>query len=126
MNDDSYALFDEYHWSNIENLTKNNINFREVIATTANMQLVLMSLKPREDIGMEIHPYITQFIRIESGRGSAIINGKHMILHDGITVIIPLNTKHNVINTYTSEPLKLYTIYSPPHHPYDRIDVDKP
>ena len=126
MSDDEYALFDEFHWADIEYITKNNNNFREVIATTPNMQLVLMSLKPHEDIGIEIHPYTTQFIRIESGDGEAIIEGKQIKLHDGIAVIIPLNSKHNIINLSNKNSLKLYTIYSPPHHPYDRVDKNKP
>lgn len=125
MSEDDYALFDNYYHDNIEQATIKNNFFRKVINTTPNMQLVLMSLKPKEDIGVEIHPYTTQFIRVEKGNGIAIIEGKRFELTDGTAIIIPLNSKHNIINTSAKEPLKLYTIYSPPNHPYDRIEKYK-
>jgi len=84
-----------------------------------------MSLNPKEEIGEEIHPYTSQFIRVEKGEGVAIIEGKLFKLTDGVAVIVPLNSKHNIINTSAKEPLKLYTIYSPPNHPYDRIEKYK-
>jgi len=125
MSEDNYALFDNYYYDNLEQTTIINNNYREVVATTPNMQLVLMSLNPKEEIGEEIHPYITQFIRIEKGNGIAIIEDKIYKLTDGVAIIIPLNSKHNIINTSAKEPLKLYTIYSPPNHPYDRIEKYK-
>ena len=125
MSEDDYALFDNFYYGNLERETTNNRYFREVISTTANMQLVLMSLKPGEDIGLEIHPYTTQFIRVEKGSGVAFIEGEELKLSDGSAVIIPLNTQHNITNTSLHENLKLYTIYSPPNHAYDRLDKNK-
>lgn len=125
MSEGDYALFDEYYHENIEQVTINNKNYREVVATTPNMQLVLMSLKPNEDIGLEIHPYITQFIRVERGEGVAIIDDKTYELFDGTAIIIPLNTEHNIINTSNYKDLKLYTIYSPPNHAYNKIEKNK-
>jgi len=125
MSDDDYALFDNYYHDNIEQATIKNNFYRTVIFTCPNTQLVLMSLNPKEEIGEEIHPYITQFIRVEKGNGIAIIEDKIYKLTDGMAVIIPLNSKHNIINTSSKEPLKLYTIYSPPNHPYDRIEKYK-
>lgn len=121
----SNTIFDEVYHKNIEKITESNKYFRKVLSTTPNMQLVVMSLKPKEDIGMEIHPYITQFIRVESGTGVAVINGTKYKLSSGSAVVIPLNTEHNIINTSKTDPLKLYTIYSPPNHPSDRVDIKK-
>lgn len=126
MSDNEYCMFDTFFHDNIEEITIKNKNYREVIATTPNLQLVLMSLKPNTDIGTEIHPYTTQFIRVESGTGVAIINNEAYDLSDGIAIVIPLNTKHNIINTSKYAHLKLYTIYSPPHHPYNKINKNKP
>lgn len=120
-----YAKFIDVLHINIEKETNKNTYYRKVIATTPNMQLVLMSLKPGQDIGLEVHPYITQFIRVEKGEGVAIIGDEEYNLINGDAVIIPLNTKHNIINN-TKKVLKLYTIYSGPNHPYDRINVTKP
>jgi len=111
---------------NIENITNNNNNYREVISTTLNMQLVVMSLLPQQEIGTEIHPYVTQFIRIESGKGIAIINGYGYEIKEDTAIIVPPGTEHNIINTSTREKLKLYSIYSPPNHPVDEIKVYKP
>jgi len=125
MSEDDYALFDNYYYDNIEEATIENKNFRNVVFTTTNLQLVFMSLKPGEDIGSEIHPYITQFIRVEKGEGIAIIEGQTFKLTDGVAIIIPLNNQHNIINTSKYKDLKLYTIYSPPNHPYNRIEKNK-
>lgn len=101
---------------NIEKLTQSNDYFRKVIYTGENSQLVLMSLAPSEEIGMEVHEDNDQFFRIESGEGEVIIDGtKHKIAAD-YAVIVPAGAEHNVINTSPQHPLKLYTIYSPPHH----------
>lgn len=101
---------------NIERLTLENENFRQVLYTAAHCQLVLMSLKPGEEIGMEVHEDGDQFFRFEKGKGKVVINGTEYIVGDGDSVIVPAGSQHNVINTSTSEVLKLYTIYAPPHH----------
>lgn len=101
---------------NIEELTLSNNNFRKVIYTGQHAQLVLMSLKPNEDIGMEVHPTTDQFLRIEKGEGKVLMNGEEHLIKDGSAIIVPAGTQHNVINTSSDNPLKLYTVYSPPHH----------
>lgn len=101
---------------NIEDLTLSNSNFRQVVYTAKHSQLVLMCLKPAEDIGEEIHDDGDQFFRFESGEGKVIIDGNEYVVGDGSAVVVPAGSKHNVINTSTTEDLKLYTIYSPPHH----------
>ncbi len=100
---------------NIEELTRDNTSFRRVLYTAKFSQLVLMSLKLGEEIGEEVHDG-DQFFRFESGTGVAIIDGTEYQVGDGDVVIVPAGAKHNIINTSTSEPLKLYTLYSPPHH----------
>ncbi len=104
-----------YH-ANIESLTKENNNFRQVLYTAEHMQLVLMSLQPNEEIGMEVHPDNDQFFRFESGEGKVIVNGNEYEVVDGDTIIVPCGSQHNVINTSDSDSLKMYTIYSPAHH----------
>ncbi len=99
----------------IEKLALENNNFRKVIYTSAHSQLVLMSLKDGEEIGMEAHPDNDQFIRIEKGIGRAILNGNGHELFDGVALVIPAGTEHNIINDGEGE-MKLYTIYSPAHH----------
>jgi mannose-6-phosphate isomerase-like protein (cupin superfamily) len=101
---------------NIEQLTLSNINFRKVLYTAKHSQLVLMNLKPREDIGLEVHKDGDQFFRFESGKGKVIINDATYLVGDGDSVVVPAGAKHNVINTSDAEDLKLYTLYSPPHH----------
>lgn len=100
---------------NIENAANENNFFRKVLYTAKNIQLVLMSLKPGEDIGEETHQ-LDQFIRIESGEGKAILNGTAYKISDGFGIVVPAGTKHNLINTSSSKPLKIYTLYSPPNH----------
>ncbi|MCD8494555.1 MAG: cupin domain-containing protein [Candidatus Pacebacteria bacterium] len=100
---------------NIEHLTLENTHFRKVLYTTPELQLVIMSLEPGQDIGLEIHDTITQFIRIESGLGKAIIGDREYHLGDGVSLIIPAGVSHNVINTGDIA-LKLYSIYTPPEH----------
>lgn len=102
--------------NNIEQLTLNNNNFRQVVFTGNYSQLVLMSLKPNEEIGMEVHSNVDQFFRFEQGEGKVIINGEEHIVSDGFAVIVPAGANHNVVNTSGTNPLKLYTIYSPPQH----------
>ena len=101
--------------NNIEKAAIENNNFRKVLYTTKNIQLVLMSLKPGEGIGEEIH-HLDQFIRVEAGEGKAILNGTAHTINEGFGIIVPSGTKHNLINTSSSKPLKIYTLYSPPNH----------
>jgi len=101
---------------NIEKLTLENDKFRQVLYTGKNCQLVLMSLVPNEDIGMEVHDENDQFFRFESGNGKVIIDGNEYNVEDGSAIIVPAGAEHNIINTSDSEALKMYTIYSPPHH----------
>jgi mannose-6-phosphate isomerase-like protein (cupin superfamily) len=100
---------------NIEKTTKENTNFRKVLYTAKHSQLVVMSLRPGEEIGEEVHN-LDQFIRVEEGQGKAILNGTEYLLEDGFAVVIPEGTSHNIINTSPDKEMKLYTIYSPPNH----------
>lgn len=100
---------------NIEEKSLQNGYFREVLFTTDKSQLVVMALKPGEEIGMEVHPEHDQFIRIESGKGKAIMNGEEHEISDGSAVVIPAGTQHNIVNT-SEGVMKLYTIYTPPEH----------
>ena len=112
----------------LNSMTIENNNYRKVISTTSHQQLVLMSLKPKEEIGMEIHKKIDQFIRIEKGSAIAIIgkeNQKTYKLKKEHFIVIPAGTYHNIINTGRSE-LKLYSIYSPPDHKPGTIQKNKP
>lgn len=109
----------------IEEKTENNTNFRQVLFTGKYAQLVVMNLKPSEEIGMEVHPNIDQFFRFEKGEGKVIINSEEQIVSDGFAVVVPAGAEHNVINTSTTEELKLYTIYSPPNHPDGTIHKTK-
>jgi mannose-6-phosphate isomerase-like protein (cupin superfamily) len=102
--------------TNIEEATLENSNFRKVLYTSKHSQLVLMSLKPGEDIGMEVHEENDQFFRFEKGQGKCIIDGNEYNVGDGVAVVVPTGAKHNIINTSKTDYLKLYTIYSPPHH----------
>ncbi len=101
---------------NIESVAIKNEDFRQVLYTARNCQLVVMALKPKEEIGLETHPDNDQFFRFEAGRGSVEIDGNKYIVKDGDAVVIPAGAKHNVINTSATDELKMYTIYSPPHH----------
>ena len=100
---------------NIEKASLENEYFRKVLYTAKNSQLVIMSLKPNEDIGEEIHQ-LDQFIRCESGSGKAILDGVEHIIADGSAIVIPAGAKHNIVNISPDKPLKLYTLYSPPNH----------
>lgn len=101
---------------NIEELTLANENFRQVLYTGEHLQLVLMSLKPGEEIGLETHNGIDQFFRFEAGQGKVIIDESEYTVGDGDSIIVPSGSKHNIINVSATEALKLYTIYAPPHH----------
>lgn len=102
--------------ANIEEKALQNNYFREVLYTGQHSQLVLMSLNPSEEIGMEIHEIVDQFIRVEQGNGKAILNGEEYVISDGFAIVIPAGTQHNIINTSLENKLKLYTVYSPAHH----------
>lgn len=100
----------------IEKATLENNNFRKVLYTAKHSQLVLMSLEPGEDIGLEVHEKDDQFFRFEEGQGKCIINGNEYKVGKGSAVIVPAGAQHNIINTLKTSSLKLYTIYSPPVH----------
>src|SRR5829696_3478391 len=101
--------------TNIEEDTLDNEDFRRVLYTAKNTQLVLMNLRGSEEIGEEVHE-LDQFIRVEAGQGVAVLDGVAHRVADGSAVVIPAGTKHNVINVSDIEELKLYTLYSPPEH----------
>ncbi len=111
--------------TDIEKETLANSYFRRVLYTGKHIQLVVMALKPEEEIGWEVHPDSDQFLRIESGEGKAIIGNVEYSLGDGSVVIVPAGVEHNIINTSTEKELKLYTIYTPPHHPDGTIHRTK-
>lgn len=104
------------YWGNLGRLTSENMNFRQVLYTAADCQLVLMSLLPGEEIGLETHKGGDQFFRFESGTGKVIIDETEYMVSGGDAVIVPVGARHNVSNISQTEPLKLYTIYAPPHH----------
>lgn len=112
--------------TNIERETEENEDFRHVLFTADNTQLVLMTLRPGEDIGLETHPDIDQFIRVEAGTATAVLDGEESSLGDGDVVVIPAGTEHNVTNTADDDPLRLYTLYSPPAHPDGTVQASKP
>ncbi len=101
---------------NIEESTIANTDYRRVLYTGEYSQLVLMSLKPGEEIGLEIHPDNDQFFRFEAGNGKVFINETEYEVTDGDAVVVPRGAQHNVMNVSETEDLKLYTIYSPAHH----------
>ena len=101
--------------TNIEAVTLENDDFRRVLYTAERSQLVVMSIPAQGDIGEEVHD-VDQFIRIEEGDGQSVLDGVERELTDGSVVVIPAGVRHNIINTSTSDALKLYTLYSPPHH----------
>lgn len=99
---------------NIEKIAETNQDFRQVLYTAKNCQLVVMSLKSKEEIGMEVHK-LDQFFRVEQGNGQAILDGVRTDISEGFAVLVPAGTNHNIINTGEG-PLKLYTLYAPPNH----------
>lgn len=111
--------------TNIEQDTLDNEDYRRVLFTGRNTQLVLMTLEPGEEIGLETHEEHDQFIRVESGIGSVVLDGEEHELEDGVAVVIPAGVEHNVINTSSDERLRLYTLYSPPEHPDGTIHHTK-
>ena len=111
--------------TDIERRTLENEYFREVLFTGPHSQLVVMSLRPGEEIGMETHDDVDQFIRFEAGKGKVVLNGREQAVEDGSAVVIPAGTEHNVVNTSASEALKLYSIYTPPEHPDGTVHKTK-
>ncbi|HBC44592.1 MAG: hypothetical protein UX08_C0001G0025 [Candidatus Collierbacteria bacterium GW2011_GWB1_45_35] len=111
--------------TNIEAETLANDNFRKVLFTAPHSQLVLMSLLPGEEIGMEVHHDVDQFFRFEAGDGKSVLNGEESVLGNGEALIVPAGTNHNIINTSTTDSLKLYTVYSPANHPDGTIHKTK-
>ena len=111
--------------SNIEKDTLENENFRKVLYTSKHSQLVMMSLAPNEEIGMEVHKDNDQFFRFEKGQGKCIIDGNEYEIQDGTAVVVPAGSQHNIINVSKTESLKLYTIYSPAHHKDGIVRVTK-
>jgi mannose-6-phosphate isomerase-like protein (cupin superfamily) len=109
---------------NIEEATTSNEDFRRVLYTGKNLQLVLMTLQPGEEIGEEVHEDRDQFFRIEDGRGTVYIDGKANEVEDDFAVIVPAGARHNVVNS-GDEPLKLYTLYGPPEHRDGVVHKDK-
>lgn len=111
--------------AHIEQMTAENKNFREVLFTGQHSQLVVMALKPNEEIGTEVHQVTDQFLRIESGEGKAIIDGEELIFKEGDALVVPAGAQHNVINTSSEKLLQLYTVYSPPHHKDGTVHATK-
>lgn len=114
-----------HYFGNIEEETIKNENFRKVLHTGKFSQLVVMSLLPREEIGIEVHDAVDQFFRIEAGEGKAILNGVEILFKNGDALVVPAGTNHNIINSSETESLKLYTIYSPANHPMGTIHATK-
>lgn len=111
--------------TNIERATLENNYFRKVLYSGKHSQLVLMSLKPKEEIGLEVHSENDQFFRFEQGQGKCIIDDSEYLVEDGSAVIVPAGAKHNIINISETEELKLYTIYSPAHHKDQILRITK-
>jgi len=110
----------------IEALALSNTDFRRVLFTGEHVQLVLMCLQPGEEIGEEVHPDVDQFFRIERGEARFVFDDEEpRLVHAGEAVVVVAKTRHNVVNASTTEPLKLYTIYSPPNHPDGTVHKTK-
>jgi len=112
--------------SNIEEEVLMNDNFRKVLYTGPNMQLVVMTLQPGEDIGMEVHDEHDQFFRVEEGEVVVSIDGEEVTVGEDEVAIVPGGKEHNVTNKSDSKVAKLYTIYAPPEHADGRVDKKKP
>lgn len=109
---------------NIEKKTLENEYFRKVLYTTKNCQLVVMNLKPKEEIGEEVH-HLDQFLRIEEGEGLAVLNDMPTVIKKDFVVVVPAGTKHNIINSSATKAMKLYTVYAPPEHIDGKVHVTK-
>ena len=111
--------------TDIERKTMQNENYRQVLFTGPHLQLVVMVLRPGEEIGMERHMDGDQFVRVESGEGEVILDGERSPLRDGSAVVVPAGVEHNFLNTSRTEPLRLYTLYAPPEHPDGTVNRTK-
>ena len=110
----------------IEKQTLKNDYFRQVLFTGQYAQLVVMCLQGGEEIGNEVHPDVDQFFRIEQGSARFVFNGQEEhLVHDAEAVVVPAGTYHNIINASATEPLRLYTVYSPPQHPAGTVHKTK-
>lgn len=109
---------------NIEKEAVNNNNFRKVLYTAPHCQLVVMSLKPLEDIGEEVHD-LDQFLRVEEGEGKTVLNDVEHTISSGFAIVVPAGTKHNIINTSSDKEMKLYTVYAPANHRDGVVHVTK-
>ena len=109
----------------IEKETLENENFRKVLFTGPKMQLVVMTIMPGDDIGMEVHEDHDQFIRVEEGEAKVILNGEETMAEDDFAIIVPAGTEHNIVNISQNDPLKLYTLYAPPEHADGTIHATK-
>ena len=105
--------------------TADNTNFRQVMYTGKFSQLVVMNLKPGEEIGMEVHDDVDQFLRIEAGEGKAVLDGEEFPIKAGSAVVVAAGVEHNFVNTSGDREMKLYTIYSPPEHPEGTVHQTK-
>ena len=113
------------YYVDLHTATEENVNFRQVLYTAPHSQLVVMTLQGGEDIGVERHPSLDQFIGVASGRANAILDGDQYVLDPGAAVVVPAGTEHNIINTSPTESLRLFTIYSPAAHPDGTIHRTK-
>jgi mannose-6-phosphate isomerase-like protein (cupin superfamily) len=109
----------------LERETISNTDFRRVIFTGHDLQLVLMTIAPGEELGAEIHPDHDQFIRVESGVGHVVLERRKFPVTHGSAIIVPAGIEHNVVNTSRTQPLRLYTLYGPPEHPFDTVHRTK-
>ena len=109
---------------NIEDMTESNADFRRVLYTGKQLQLVLMSIQPGEDIGEEVHPDRDQFFRVEKGRGEVMIDGRMTVIKSDSAILVPAGARHNIRNT-GDKPLKVYTLYGPPEHADGTVQITK-
>jgi mannose-6-phosphate isomerase-like protein (cupin superfamily) len=110
--------------ADIEDLTEENTDFRHVLYTGKNLQLVLMAIKPGEEIGEEVHEDRDQFFRVEKGKGEVLIDGNRSKIKSDDAIIVPAGARHNIVNT-GGKPLQLYTLYAPPEHRDGTVHVTK-
>ncbi len=113
------------YFDNIEEATVNNSNFRQVLFTGKYCQLVVMSLQPGEEIGMEVHHNVDQFFRFEEGEAKVLIDGEEIMAKADDALVVPAGSEHNIINASNHSLLKLYTVYSPPNHPAGTVHQTK-
>ncbi len=124
-NDTGPKKGEDHFVTNIEQDSIENKDFRRVLYTTKDMQIVVMSISPGEDVGLEIHKNIDQFFRVEEGEGRVIFNGKEFLVKKGFAFVVPQGTKHNIVNTSLTKDLKIYTVYAPPRHKKDTVHVTR-